>query len=80
VEAEVDGSRVTIWDCQAPWEPSMTEWSRVAAAQLRFAAGRWTLYCADSDSRWHRYHDLHSGPIDDLLSEIADDPTGIFWG
>jgi hypothetical protein len=40
----------------------------------------WSLYWADRNSRWHRYDDLDPGPVDELLREIAEDPTCIFWG
>jgi hypothetical protein len=52
-------------------------------AQLRFEAGTqtWTLWWADRNGRWDRYWDGDAGPdIDELLREIDEDPTGIFWG
>jgi hypothetical protein len=47
-----------------------------------YAAGTttWTLYWADRNSRWHRYGHIEPGAIDDLLLEIDEDPTCIFWG
>ncbi|MGZ4307109.1 MAG: DUF3024 domain-containing protein, partial [Solirubrobacteraceae bacterium] len=31
--------------------------------------------------RWHFYDEVEPTPrLDELLSEIAADPTGIFWG
>jgi len=43
--------------------------------------GKWTLYCADRNDRWHKYPELPSTKnIDAILSEIDRDPTGIFWG
>ena len=80
IEADVRGGTVTIEECRAPWEPSLVDWTRTPVAQLRHSAGSWTLYSADGESRWHRYRELHSGSIGELLAEIADDPTGIFWG
>ena len=51
-------------------------------AQLRYDpdAGRWTLYCADRNSRWHHYDPIEPGTVTELLAEIEQDPTGIFWG
>ena len=41
----------------------------------------WTLYWADRNSRWHRYDDLEpTTNLDDVLTEINEDPTCIFWG
>ena len=50
--------------------------------QLRYDpdAGRWTLYCADRNSRWHHYDLIEPGTVTELLAEIEQDPTGIFWG
>jgi hypothetical protein len=82
VEASVRGKSVTIFDCRPPWHPSLTEWSRVPIAQLRYVpdAEHWTLYWADRNSRWHRYDLVDPGPVSTLLAEIDEDPTSIFWG
>jgi hypothetical protein len=58
-------------------------WVEIVVAQFRFDPEQrtWTLYCADRNSRWHKYLDLE--PNDDfelLLQEVHEDPTGIFWG
>ena len=45
------------------------------------AARTWSLYWADSNSRWHPYEPLPaSRDLDRLLNEIDGDPTCIFWG
>ena len=82
VEADVRGKSVTIFDCRPPWHPNLTDWSRVPVAQLRYDpdATSWTLYWADRNSRWHRYDDIEPGTADELLNEINEDPTCIFWG
>lgn len=81
VEANQRGKSVTIFDCRPPWHPDLTDWSRVPVAQLRYDNDNhtWTLYWADRNSRWHRY-DINPGTIADLLNEIDEDPTCIFWG
>jgi hypothetical protein len=82
VEATVRGNSVTIHDCRPPWTDDLEEWSRTPVAQLRYSpeSTRWTLYWADRNSRWHRYDFLDPGSVDELLQEIEDDPTAIFWG
>ena len=82
VEVGVRGKSVTIFECRPPWHPNLTEWSKTSVAQLRYDpdAEHWTLYCADRNSRWHRYDFIEPGTVDDLLGEIDEDPTGIFWG
>ncbi len=82
VEATVRGRSVTISECRQPRHPSLTEWSRVPVAQLRFdlAARHWTLHWADRNSRWHLYEDIEPGTVTELLAEIERDPISIFWG
>jgi Protein of unknown function (DUF3024) len=82
VGANVRGSSVTIFDCRPPLHPNLTEWSKVRVAQLRYSASthQWSLYWADRNGRWHRYDHLQPGPIDNMLGEIEEDPTRIFWG
>lgn len=77
------GNGITIFEHRVPWTPEIKEWSSLAVAQMRYdeKSGKWTLYCADRNNRWHEYWDI--GPtkdIDKLLQEIDEDPTGIFWG
>ena len=82
VEAAVRGKSVTIFDCHPPWHEDLTEWTRVPVAQLRYDpdSTTWTLYWADRNSKWHRYDAIEPGTADELLSEINEDPTCIFWG
>jgi hypothetical protein len=77
------GNSVTIFENRAPWREGMKEWSSLAVAQMRYEekTGKWTLYCADRNDKWHEYYDIDSTKdIDKLLREIDEDPTGIFWG
>ena len=55
----------------------------LSVAQFRFdpQTSKWTLYCADRNSRWHKA--IESGPqdkIERLLRHVDRDVTGIFWG
>lgn len=82
IEVDVRGKSVTILECRPPWHENLTEWSRMRVAQLRYSneSTLWSLYWADRNSRWHLYDLIDPGSVDQLLAEIADDPTGIFWG
>ncbi len=82
VEFGVRGKSVTIFDCRPPWHPNLPGWSRQPIAQLRYqeTTKLWTLYWADRNSRWHLYDMIDPGRVDELLHEIEDDPTCIFWG
>jgi hypothetical protein len=77
------GDSVTIFENRAPWREGIKEWSSLTVAQMRYdeKTGKWTLYCADRNDKWHEYYDIDSTKdIDKLLREIDEDPTGIFWG
>ena len=56
---------------------------RKAVARFRYVQSRrvWRLYCQYRDLRWHEYEPLFEArSFDDLLTEVDEDPTGIFWG
>ena len=84
VEVEETPRGLTIVECSLmPDMDGEAGWLRVPSARLAYASGRreWTLYCFDSNSKAHRYPDFEpSAKIKDLLDEIDDDPTCIFWG
>jgi hypothetical protein len=84
IEHDVRGRSVSILECRSPWGPEYgPDWSRRPVAQLRYDPGAhlWTLYWADRDSRWQLYDLIDPSPrVDDLLAEIAADPTCVFWG
>ena len=60
-----------------------SEWAESVVAQFRFEpkTNTWTLYCADRNSKWHKYRNMEpTEEFDLLLQEVNEDPTGIFWG
>lgn len=84
IESRVRGKTVTIWESQ-PVEPGdlSGDWFDVGVARMKYdeAAGGWTLYWFDRNTKAHRYEFLpEHQPIQRVLREIADDPTAIFWG
>jgi len=77
------GNSVTIYEERAPWREDMKEWTSLSVAQIRYngKTGKWSLYCADRNSKWHEYYGLEpTQDLDIILNEIDKDPTGIFWG
>ena len=84
VEVEESPRGLTVVECSLmPGMDGEMRWLRVPSARLAYASARreWTLYCFDSNSKARRYLDLEpSSEIKDLLDEIDDDPTCIFWG
>lgn len=84
VECDVRGRSITMYECRPPWHPDVgPDWTRQPVAQLRYdpTDHYWRLYCADRNSRWRYYDMVEPTPkLDDLIAEIDEDPTGIFWG
>ena len=81
VDVEVGPRSITILDSSG--SGGRVDWLQVSVAKLGWSGttGMWTLYRFDSDSRAHRYEFLEPNPrVQDLLNEIDDDPTFVFWG
>lgn len=84
VECDLATRHLTVVECRAPWRAeSGPEWTRFPIARLRYTktSNTWSLYWRDRHLRFHEY-DLvaPSASIEDMLTEIDRDPTGIFWG
>jgi len=76
------GDSVTLYE-ERPAYFNPRQWVKTVVAQFRYSSSSntWTLYCADRNSRWHKYMDTEATPdFHSLLDEINEDPTGIFWG
>jgi len=76
------GNSVTLFE-ERPSFGSRETWVEIVVAQFRFNSRKkeWTLYCADRNSRWHPCSEAEPSRIfEDLLKEVDEDPTGIFWG
>lgn len=84
VEMDVDSRAITILECRPPWREDFgPEWTRQEIARLRHtkATGVWTLYWPDRHSKFHRYESIEpTSNVEELLTEIDQDPTAIFWG
>jgi hypothetical protein len=84
LEFSVRGNAIAIIERRPPWRVDFgPEWSSMKIAQLRYDAATqtWSLWWADRNERWNSYWDVDPTPdIDDLLREIGEDPTAVFWG
>ncbi len=84
LECQVAARHLTIVERRAPWREDFgPEWSSFPIARLRYTANNkmWTLYWRDRNLRFHLYvHLAPSDSVQELLSEMDLDPTGIFWG
>jgi hypothetical protein len=78
----IRGNLVTLFEERTVYkQPSKCV--EIFIAQFRFNPQdkKWSLYCADRNSRWHLYGLLSpSADFDELLKEVDRDPTGIFYG
>jgi len=84
VEVDVADRQMTIVECHPPWRDDMgPEWTRFPVARLRYtrSTGLWSLLWRDRNLRFHTYDRVPASPrVEDLLTEVDLDPTGIFWG
>jgi len=82
LEVDLRGNWLMISDYRPLWQ-GPGDWTRMKIAQVRYDPNlrSWSLYWADRNSRWHLYDDLEPTPnLDDVLNEIDEDPTCIFFG
>ena len=54
--------------------------SRSPSCAIGHSSSDWTLHWRDRNEKWFAYNDLFSGTAAELLAEIEEDPTCIFWG
>jgi hypothetical protein len=79
---KIRGNSITLMDSRPGLLPQ-GDWLNMSIAQFRYdeSNGTWTLYCADRNDKWHLYMDCDpSKDLSELLKEVDDDPTGIFFG
>ncbi len=80
------GNKVNLVEKRPHWrEPD--EWTECRFAQFRYdpETKKWSLLWLDSSGNLHPYEELVPGfgPAEDLaelIEEVDQDPTGIFWG
>jgi hypothetical protein len=76
------GASVILFESRPRFD-ARKEWMEHPVAKFVYVkrARTWRLYCQMSDLRWHGYAPLPEAPeVERLVSEVARDPTGIFWG
>lgn len=76
------GNAVVLYERRPDWlDPS--QHTEMAIARFVYApeTGTWSLKYADRNDRWHLFEDF-CGVTDfsELLEEVEEDATGIFWG
>ena len=67
---------------QRPGFMNPDDWVSVPRAKFRYSQARneWSLYWADTSSRWHRVSNVKAAKdIRVLLESVVADPLGVFW-
>lgn len=81
---KIRGNNITLIESRPlKWNDIKSEKVEMKIAQVRFEneTKTLTLFCADRNDKWHLYDFIEpSTELEDLLKEIDEDPTGIFWG
>jgi hypothetical protein len=78
----IDGNAVELFESRPAFLPPH-DWKEQPVAKFRYVVSRrhWQLYCQYRDLKWHEYEPRPSAAsFEVLLREVAEDPTGIFWG
>lgn len=66
-----------------PYFRDPSRWIESVVAKFRYTKsdGLWRLLWPDRNTKWHDYEHLDAmQDFQALLSEVDQDPTGIFWG
>ncbi len=82
IEFRIKGEEVTLYESRPHYRDKSTWFSTsIARFKKKSKAESWQLYCADRNNKWHIYQGCPPNrDIEKLLTEVNNDPTGIFWG
>lgn len=83
IALEIDDRHVTVVELRPPWDnKDSPEWVPEPVARLTYVTSRraWNLSIPTWDGHYRRYRPLPTGPLDELLAEIDEDPTFLIWG
>ena len=78
----IDGNAVDLFE-ERPAFNDPSRWIEIPVARFRYFSGlnEWRLFWRDRNGRWHTYDRvLPAERFQDLLAEVDEDPTCIFWG
>ncbi len=83
VVGAVDGRHVVIAEERPPWDGAEgAPWESYPLARLTYVVSTrsWKLEVSTDGDRFRKYPELPSGSLDEVLGEIDEDPTFVFWG
>ena len=76
------GNSITLFESRPSYrDPEV--WLDLKVAQMRLdnKTMKYSLYCCDRNDKWIHYDFIEpTKELEDLLDEIENDSTGIFWG
>jgi len=79
-EHGIRGNSATLFEVRPYWDGRPGE-TRQPFAQIRLKDDVFVLYCSDRNGRWHEFTPFVPSPdLDDVLAEIEEDRTCIFFG
>lgn len=82
LDYQIRGNNVTLFENRKHYKlPNV--WTKAKVSQFRYDPDNktWTLYWWRHTEKWYRY-EVKKPTVDfiDLLAEVSEDPSGIFWG
>ncbi len=82
LDFQVEGNAVTLFENRIHYRIP-NQWTKAKIAQFRYNTGNklWTLYWWRHTEKWYLYEVKEpTADFSNLLAEVSNDPTGIFWG
>jgi len=82
LQYRIRGNDVLLFE-KRPFFRQPERWIESPVAKFRYtkSTSLWTLLWPDRNTNWHDYEHIEAAEdFETLLSEVDQDPTGIFWG
>ena len=78
----IEDTAVSLFE-ERPAFRDPSHWIEIPVAKFRYYNGlkEWRLFWRDRNGKWHNYNEVPPARrFENLLVEVDEDPTGIFWG
>lgn len=83
VVAVVDGPQVATAEERPPWDGGHgSPWETYPLARVTYVSSShtWNIEVSSEGDRFRKYPGLASGSLEEVLAEIDEGPTFVFWG
>lgn len=79
---KITGNKVILYESRPYFKDPSAKWTEMKIAQFEFdpADKTWELACFDRNGKRREYDLEPKKNLKELLVEVDEDPTGIFWG